>query len=202
MKYFLFDIGHVLVDFDFNDFLAAIVHSAGRESAPLTERDLEMHDAVEKGHITDQEWVDHLNAAKGLSWTRDDLIGVWADMFTINTVGRNLFKQALATPGLSVHTLSNIARHHMDAIENNWNGFFNGVDGLFLSYRIGVRKPHPGIYRHVLRELGVSGDQCLFIDDRPENVEAARQAGIDAHQFIPENHAAVHKAFGEFVGTS
>jgi putative hydrolase of the HAD superfamily len=199
MKIFLFDIGNVLVDFNFQVMTDRIAADSGREPAPLTPRDIEMHDAVEKGRITDQQWVDYLNEARGLSWTVEDLIGVWQQMFTVNPVGRKLFLDSIAR-GLPVYTLSNIAKHHMDAIERNTPGFFDGATGLFLSYQMGCRKPDPAIYFQTLEKLGVEGKQCLFIDDRPENIEAARVAGIHAHQFIPENHAVVHDEVLKFFG--
>jgi HAD superfamily hydrolase (TIGR01509 family) len=65
---------------------------------------------------------------------------------------------------------------------------------------MGCRKPEPAIYFQTLEKLGAEGRQCLFIDDRPENIEAARAAGIHAHQFIPENHAAVHDEVLKFFG--
>lgn len=199
MKIFLFDIGNVLVDFDFQIMTDRIAADSGRAPEPLTERDVEMHDAVEKGWITDQQWVDYLNEAKGLSWTVDDLIGVWQKIFSINPVGRKLFLDSIAR-GLPVYTLSNIAKHHFDAIERSWPGFFDGATGLFLSYQMGCRKPDPAISFQTLEKLGVEGKQCLFIDDRPENIEAARAAGIHAHQFIPENHVAVHDEVLKFFG--
>lgn len=201
MKYFLFDIGHVLVDFDFQDFLDAVSSASGRSCGPLTERDMEIHDAVERGHISDVEWVDYLNRAKGLSWTVDDLVDVWSGMFTLHETGRRLFLDMLDA-GVDVYTLSNIAKHHMDAIENNWSGFFDGVGGFFLSYEIGIRKPNSDIYRHALERLEATGDQCFFIDDRPENIEAARAVGIHAHQFIPENHEAICEAAARFFELS
>jgi putative hydrolase of the HAD superfamily len=197
MKYFLFDIGHVLVDFDFQDFLDEIAKQTGRSVEPLCEHDYIMHDAVETGQISDEEWVEYLNEAKGLSWSRDDLIALWSRMFTVNEVGRTLFSDALKA-GLPVYALSNIAKLHMDAIENNWSGFFEGADGLFLSYQIGVRKPDAAIYKRALQELGVDGEQCFFIDDRAENIEAARTQGIEALQFIPENHAVIREAVVNF----
>jgi len=197
MKYFLFDIGHVLVDFEFQDFLDTVSKAAGQTCEPLTELDLEMHDAVEKGNISDAEWVAYLNQAKGMSWTVDDLIGVWSEMFSLHETGHRLFSEVLDAD-VPVYTLSNIAQHHMDAIENNWNGFFTGVQGLFLSYKMGVRKPDPTIYRQTLDHLDAEGEQCFFIDDRPENIEAARAEGIIAHQFIPENHTTIREAAAAF----
>jgi len=193
MKYFLFDIGNVLVDFQFERLYEIHAEHSGRPLVPFSEQDLEMRDRVEKGLIDDSQWVAYLNEARGLSWTVDDLVGVWAEMFTRNETGYELFRSAIDS-GAKVYTLSNIARHHIDAIEKNWPGFFDGATGLFLSYQIGVRKPHPDIYRHVLDMLGVDGKDCFFVDDLPENIKAAQSVGIDAHRFIPENHAAIREA--------
>ena len=198
-KYFIFDIGNVLVDFDFQVLLKQIAADSGTPVEQPTERDLEMHHAVEEGVISDQEFVDFLNKSKGLSWTVDTLIGVWQEMFTVNQTGYGMFREAIAR-GLPVYTLSNIAEHHIEAIERNWPGFFDGATGLFLSYQVGARKPNAEIYRCMLDDLGVKGEQCLFLDDLERNIEAARAAGIQAHQFIPANHAAIRQAVDEFFG--
>ncbi len=196
-KRFIFDIGNVLVDFDFQVLLQQIADDSGTPAKPPTERDLEMHHAVEEGVISDQAFADYLNEAKGLSWSVDDLIGVWQKMFTVNQTGYGMFREAIAR-GLPVYTLSNIAEHHIEAIERNWPDFFDGATGLFLSYQVGARKPNAEIYRHMLDDLGVKGEQCLFLDDLTKNVEAARAAGIQAHQFIPANHAAIREAVKGF----
>jgi putative hydrolase of the HAD superfamily len=194
---FIFDIGNVLVNFNFQILLEQISADSGAPVEPPTAKDLDMHHAVEEGRISDQVFVNYINEAKGVSWTLDTLIGVWQRMFTINPTGRKLFCDAIAR-GLPVYTLSNIAAHHMDAIERNWPGFFEGATGLFLSYQIGIRKPDAGIYRHLLDTLGVPGERGLFIDDLSGNVEAARASGLQAYQFIPENYPVIHEAVGRF----
>lgn len=196
-KYFIFDIGNVLVNFDFQVLLQQIAADSGTPLEQPTERDLEMHHAVEEGVISDQAFVDYLNEAKGLSWTVDALIGVWQKMFTVNQTGYGMFREAI-TRGLPVYTLSNIAEHHIEAIERNWPGFFDGATGLFLSYQVGARKPHAEIYRHMLENLGVKGEQCLFLDDLERNTESARAAGIQAYQFIPENYVAINETVRRF----
>lgn len=195
-KYFLFDIGNVLVNFDFQVLFDRISTDSGRPVEEPTARDQEMYHAVESGVISDQEFVDYMNEAKGLSWTLDDLIGVWQGMFSINDAGRALFCDAIEH-GVPVYTLSNIAGHHIEAIERNWPVFFDGATRLFLSYQIGMRKPGAEIYSHLLEELDMRGEHCFFIDDLPENVAAARAAGIQAHQFVPENYAAISQAARE-----
>jgi HAD superfamily hydrolase (TIGR01509 family) len=57
------------------------------------------------------------------------------------------------------------------------------ADWTFVSCLMGLRKPDPAAYSHVLRELGASGEQCIFIDDRGSNCKAAAEAGIHAIRF-------------------
>jgi putative hydrolase of the HAD superfamily len=198
-KFFIFDIGNVLVDFDFQVLLQQIAEDSGTPVEPPSPQDLEMHHAVEEGVISDQEFIDYLNRAKGLCWTVETLIEVWQRMFTVNPVGRALFLESIER-GLPVYTLSNIAEHHITAIERNWPGFFDGATGLFLSYQVGARKPDAKIYRHLLETLGVDGAQCLFLDDLSRNIEAALAAGLRARQFIPEQHAAIRAEAEIFFG--
>lgn len=50
----------------------------------------------------------------------------------------------------------------------------------FVSCETGTRKPDHEAYLHVLQALGVAGHECLFIDDREANCEAAREVGLGA----------------------
>ncbi|NLX25176.1 MAG: HAD family phosphatase [Lentisphaerae bacterium] len=197
MKAILFDIGNVLVDFEFGQLYEVHAEHSGRPVIPFSDHDLERRNAVEMGQISDAQWVEYLNGAKGLNWSVDDLINVWRGLFSVNKTGYALFRRAVKS-NVRVYTLSNIAQHHIDAIEANWPGFFSGADGLFFSYQMGVRKPHPNIYRHALAQMDCLPEECLFIDDLPENVNAARALGFQAIQFVPENYTLVMDAFSRF----
>lgn len=197
MKYFLFDIGNVLTNFDFPKLLQAYADDSGRPLSPQTEMDDHMYNQVEKGLLSEEDYVAYLNDAKGLNWTTDNLHLAWQEIFSLNETGNRLYDKARESDA-GVYTLSNIADYHVRAIENNWNGFFEGTTGLFFSYRMGVRKPDPRIYEMALQDLGVPGDQCFFIDDLADNVAEARKWGIDAHQFIPENYAEIEKKAHQF----
>ncbi len=59
-------------------------------------------------------------------------------------------------------------------------GFGDRFDRLFLSCELGVRKPDPAIYHHVVAALGTSPTDCFFYDDSDANVSAARDTGINA----------------------
>jgi len=198
--FFIFDIGNVLFDFDFQVLNQRIALDSGLPMERPTKMDLEQCYAVEEGRISDQEFIDYLNSEKGLSWSVDHYTKIWRDLFSINPVGHALFLKAV-NRGLHVCTLSNIAEHHMQAIEQIDPHFFAGLSHGFLSYKMGVRKPCPTIYQQVLEKLDADGDQCLFIDDRIENVQAARAGGIQAYRFIPENYALIHDRVRAFLET-
>lgn len=53
----------------------------------------------------------------------------------------------------------------------------------FVSCLIGFRKPDPAAYAHVIDVLGTVPEQCLFVDDRDVNCDAARAAGLRAVKF-------------------
>lgn len=63
--------------------------------------------------------------------------------------------------------------HHYPEIEAN-------TDAIYLSQNLGMRKPEPEIFQHVLEKERFTADQALFFDDVIENIEAARAAGIKA----------------------
>jgi putative hydrolase of the HAD superfamily len=56
-------------------------------------------------------------------------------------------------------------------------------DVLIWSYQHGLVKPDPAIYRLVLERLGTAPEETLFLDDKLENIEAARQLGMQGLQF-------------------
>jgi putative hydrolase of the HAD superfamily len=58
-----------------------------------------------------------------------------------------------------------------------------GFDVLVWSFQLGIAKPDPAIYRHVLKELGTLPEETLFLDDKTVNIDAARALGIVAIEF-------------------
>lgn len=53
----------------------------------------------------------------------------------------------------------------------------------YVSGELGMLKPHPDIYRHVLDDLGITPAEAIFIDNRDTNVAGAEALGITGHVF-------------------
>ena len=92
----------------------------------------------------------------------------------------------LQAAGHSMHTLSNYPEWYR-MIEQRL-GLSRFLDWTFVSCRMELRKPDPGVYAHVLSELGAEASRCVFVDDRESNCAAARQAGIHAIRFEGASH--------------
>ena len=58
-------------------------------------------------------------------------------------------------------------------------------DAATLSFEAGAVKPDPAIYRRCLEQLGVAPQQALFVDDRQENIAAARELGLHTRRLTP-----------------
>lgn len=85
-------------------------------------------------------------------------------------------------PAQRVGMITNAWPSVRPALERVWR-IADAFDPLVISAEVGLLKPDPRIYRLALDALGLPGGQVLFVDDFAENVEGARQAGLQALQF-------------------
>jgi HAD superfamily hydrolase (TIGR01509 family) len=94
--------------------------------------------------------------------------------------------EALVAAGVPTAILSNMARDTWALVGPR----FDGVASLTLSFEVGAVKPEPAIYLRCLDSLGVGPAEAFFVDDRRENVEAARALGMEALLFEGEDALA------------
>ena len=68
-------------------------------------------------------------------------------------------------------------------IANDW-GYADKVDKIYTSGHMGVAKPDHSYFEHIMKEEGVDTHaRVLFIDDHPENIEAAEDFGWKTYLF-------------------
>lgn len=97
--------------------------------------------------------------------------------------------------GFGVYILSNYAQKTFEETKERMT-FLSQVDGAVFSYQCGYTKPEPEIYLYLLEKYQLNPRECVFIDDRPENVEAARRLGIkgiifNSYQQVEEQLATI-----------
>ena len=87
----------------------------------------------------------------------------------------------LAGAGLSMHALSNYPVWHRWIEERL--GLSRYLSWSFVSCDMGIRKPERGIFERAAASLELSPAECLLIDDRAVNCDAARDVGMLAIQY-------------------
>ncbi len=79
--------------------------------------------------------------------------------------------------------LSNAWDDLRQVLTERW-GISDAFDELIISAEVGLAKPDPRIYHLTAQRLGVEPQQAVFVDDMPRNVQAAREQGMHAIQFV------------------
>lgn len=85
----------------------------------------------------------------------------------------------LKKKGYMIYILSNyseelFAKHTKDA------GFLDIIDGGIVSYQVHLLKPDIRIYKALLKKYSLKAEECMFFDDKEENVNGACRAGMKA----------------------
>lgn len=94
--------------------------------------------------------------------------------------GARAFFSAVKAKGYRVYVLSNADNTFYDYFERF--APLSEFDGVTVSADIRMIKPNPDIYQYFLTHYKLTADECLFIDDRAENIAAAEAFGI--HGFV------------------
>ncbi len=176
------DIGGVVIDVESDRLLHQLGLLLGR---PLDEVQAavfhpELLLPFELGRIAPRTYYEGLKERLGLPWTYDQFVRAWNGIFRENhdviAILRRLRQQHRLLALTNTNTLH--LAHIKTAIPSM--GLF---EAWVASCEVGVRKPDPAIYALALERMGVSPAQAIYIDDRPELVEAGRRVGLTAIRF-------------------
>lgn len=176
----LFDLGQVLSSAPAR--LAVLSRIAEVAPDALEPAFWRHRDAYDRGGSDDEYWTSVLDDAGGplpSAGTIARLATADAEIATRIRPRAAAILRALASKGTEIGVLSNAPRAMARrARERAWGA---AVAHWFFSAEIGAAKPDPRLYAHVADTLAITPGGILFVDDRAENVAAARAAGWDAH---------------------
>ena len=92
----------------------------------------------------------------------------------------------LKNNGYKLYILSNTNKYAME--EHNKKYLLDYVDGYVLSYQVKMIKPHIGIYKELINKYNLIPSECIFVDDRNENIETANSLGINGINVMKNNY--------------
>jgi len=179
----LFDLGRVVLDIDFNRTLRHWASHAGCEPALLMERFSrdELYRRHERGEISDQAFFGGLRSSLGIDISDAQFLDGWNAIFVGEIPGmRQLL--ARAARGLPLYAFSNTNVPHVEYFSTRFSDLLGHFREIFVSSKIGLRKPDAEAYDHVVKAIGVPAHRVVFFDDLAENIAGARACGLTAVQ--------------------
>jgi glucose-1-phosphatase len=201
-KVVVFDLGKVLVDFDYS-IAGRQISSRCRspldpaqffsEHSPLILR-------YELGLVATSELFEQMRQLTEFLGTQEEFGRFFGDIFAEIPPMIEMHAR-LRQKGIPTFIFSNTNELAIEHIRKRFP-FFAHFDGYVYSYEHGAMKPDAKLYEVVERETKCRGGEILYLDDRPENVAAGAARGWNAvlHESPEKSRAAVEK-FGLLNGS-
>jgi HAD superfamily hydrolase (TIGR01509 family) len=189
----VFDLGKVLVDFDYS--------IAARKVAARSSRQIERLDQFlsgssllvqfESGELTPVEFYSEVQKVTGFNGNADEFANYFSDIFAPIPDMIELHA-GLRQKKIPTYIFSNTNGIAVGHIRRNFP-FFSGFDGYILSYEVGAMKPQAKIYEALETMSRRSRGDIFYIDDRAENIEAGAARGWQTvvHESAQKTRAAL-----------
>lgn len=174
----IFDFGDIFINLEKEKQIEAFrkLGLPGPNEELITQNDL-----FEKGQITELEFLESFlkfipNAS--LEQIRE----AWNTIIGDFPLYRLEFLEKISGK-YRMFLLTNTDEIHISRFEHNvgisfYTDFYNCFEKVFYSYEMGMRKPEPDIFTHILNKYDLSPKRTLFIDDKKSNTDAAEALGL------------------------
>ncbi len=181
-KFIIFDLGGVLTYLDWNAVLTPLIRLSSKGEAAVRREVINGPTVKESmlGHIGSREFHTTLCAKLGVELEYPEFLGVWTRLLRANYEILPLVERLKSSHKLVLG--SNTDEIHHTYCQQQFEAIAQ-IDESFLSFQMGLLKPDPQFFLHILNKLGAEPADCVFVDDTKENVESARSVGITSLQF-------------------
>ena len=181
-KTIIFDLGGVLVHLDWDQVCGALetlsTRGAGAVRAELVNGPIVSESM--RGDFGTREFQQRLCDRLEIEISYEAFVEIWNRLLRPNQEIVPLVEGL--KPGHKLVLASNTDRIHFSYSFEHFP-VLHQFDRHFLSYEMGLLKPETAFFDHVLKALNAAPGDCVFIDDRSDNVEAARGVGITSFRF-------------------
>ena len=178
LKNIIFDVGGVLLDYSWYTFLkedGCDAEEADRIAHEITRSPY--WDEMDRGTYSHADMIrlisnDYPEDAEQIRWFFENIGRIVVPRPEVWEKVR-LLKEA----GYRTYILSNYGgeMYELHAAHQPFQAY---MEGAVVSYRIHMIKPEPEIYHYLLDQYSLKPEECLFLDDKKVNVEAAEREGI------------------------
>ena len=185
IKAVVFDFGNVICRFDNNLFLERISNFTDKsveQVRGLIYEESDLPRRHETGSMSGEEFYEEVVELCGLrDISMEGFRAAFTDIFTSIKTTFELIRRL--KPNYKLGLLSNTSQwdfeYGIKAIE-----VFDLFDSVSVSCEVGVMKPGERIFHDALGKLGLAAEECVYIDDLAEFVEAAKAMGFYGIQYV------------------
>ena len=194
IKNIVFDIGNVILNFDYKKFLDK--YTTNKQEQEMIEKyvinspEWSEYALIDTGYVTREDAIkivqdrtNHIN---------DDLIerfwNTYNDYAYIDNNVLDLIKK-LKNDGYNIYLLSNSNPYTHNSIKDS--ELFKIVDGYILSYIEHQVKPYESIYKPLINRYNIVPNESIFIDDNIRNVETANKLGFIGINVEADNYNSI-----------
>ena len=182
-KTIIFDLGRVLVHFDFSRGYRALESLCPYSAADMPKRigTTDLVNRFETGLVEPAEFYEQFSKLLELRLEYPRFCEIWSSIFMHTLVPESMLEGLARRYRLML--LSNTNAIHFDLIREQYQSTLRHFHDQILSYEVKLMKPDPGIFRLAIERAGCLPEECFYTDDIPAYTAAARQQGIDAVTF-------------------
>ncbi|MEI6178579.1 MAG: HAD family phosphatase [Verrucomicrobiota bacterium] len=193
---FLFDIGRVLLDFDFESSLMRLLPPTIVDPNARLAKLLDRKDELEAGLIDPDDYIAWALSVMESPASATEFRHAWQQIFTPNKPMWDCVRR-LAGRGHRLILFSNINAIHCPWLFDAYQEF-SLFDGAVLSFEAGCLKPEPQIYQYAVDAHALVADTTVYIDDIAQNIATGRQFGFHCWQYDLNEHKAFEHWLASF----
>lgn len=177
----LFDLGGVLIEIDFDRAIAAWAPYSTLPPDVLRKRfkpDTE-YERHERGEISASEYFRHLATTLQLDATVEQIEHGWNAIFVGEIAPTRKLIDSVRRV-VPCYAFTNTNASHMATWSSLFPRVVRAFDRVFTSHQLGLRKPERAAFDRICALTNTPAESFVFFDDLAENVQAARDAGLQA----------------------
>ncbi|MCH1503401.1 HAD family phosphatase [Verrucomicrobiales bacterium] len=182
----LFDLGNVLLRFDFDRAYKAMAEHGAHVPTLKDESMDALKIEYETGAISNEEMYQRTAVLSGYHGSQEHFEQSWEDIFQENAPMVD-FLRSLQTRGIPRYLLSNSNDLHVRHVETAY-AVLEPFNDIIFSHQAKAMKPDEMIFEKAIAQFGLEPSKTAYIDDLADNIATGRRLGFQCIHYNPDAH--------------
>ncbi len=179
----IFDVGAVLFHWDMRAiFTDMLPDAAARDALVRDVITIDWHFQADAGRPLEEMLAERKASFPAHTAAIDRYASHFADSLTGPVAGMHALVEELHARRVPLYIISNFGAEFWAAFRPT-QCVFDRFDGIVISGEERIAKPDPAIFQLTLDRFALNASDCLFIDDRADNIATGEACGIAGHVF-------------------